>query len=117
MVQKWEESKKYLNGILSGLEFNKFESLTHNSKSLQFLTGVSAVELKSIEHSLNNRTLGLSELFDLVSASGVRNVNLSSLALYGNVVLETLVFNFEVVVGPSAEKLHAVLVISHSSDL
>ena len=110
-------TKKYLDWVLTSLEFDELESLTHDSERFQFLTGVSAVELESVEHSLNNWALGLSKFFDLVSSSGVGDVDLSSFALNGNVVLETLVFNFEVIVGPSAEKLHAVLGISHYSDL
>ena len=59
--------------------------------------------LQSVEDSLDNRALGLSELLNLISTGGMRHVDLGLLGFDGNVVLQRRVVDFDVVVAPSSE--------------
>ena len=107
----------YLDGVFAGEQFDQFHGLTHDPHGLDFFSGVSSVVLQSGQHPLDDGALSLSEFFDLVSAGGVGNVDLHSLALDSDVVLERRVSHFDVVVAPSSEEFHAFLSFSHQSDL
>lgn len=96
-----------LQRILSTHKVDDLQAVSNDSDSEGLLTSVSAVEHKRVNKSLNNRALRLSELLSLPSASRVRNVDLSLGLVDRDIVLESDLFNLNLGVVPSAEKLGA----------
>ncbi len=94
--------------ISSGQEVDDFEGVSDDSDGLDFLTGVSAMELKRSNKSLNNGSKCLSELFSLIPAGSMWHKNLRSCGLDSNIVLEAWVINLEVIVTPSGEEFRSV---------
>jgi hypothetical protein len=66
-----------LQGVFASEKVNDLESVSNNSDGLGFFTGVSAVELKRSDKTLDDGAECLSELLGLVSASSVGYKNLS----------------------------------------
>lgn len=79
--------------VSSGQEVDDFEGVSDDSDSLDFFTGVSAVELECTDESFYDGGKSLSEFFSLISAGGVGYEDLRSGGLDGNVVLETWIIN------------------------
>ncbi len=82
--------------------------MSDDSDSLNFLTSVSAMELKGANESFNNRGKSLSELFSLISASSMRDKDLGPGGLDSNIVLEAWIIDLEVIVTPSGEEFGSV---------
>ena len=81
--------------VSSGQKVNNFEGMSDDSDSINFFTGVSAVELQSSDQSFNNWGKCFSELFGLISASSMGNEDLRFGWLDSDVILETWVVNLE----------------------
>ena len=79
--------------VSSSQKVDDFESVSDDSDGFDFLTSVSAVELKGSDESFNDGGECFSELLLLISACGVRYENLRSGGLDGDVVLEAWIFN------------------------
>jgi hypothetical protein len=79
--------------VSSSQEVDDFECVSDDSDSLDFFTGVSAVELEWSNESFNDGGKSLSEFFSLISASSVGYKDLRSGGLDGNVVLEAWVID------------------------
>lgn len=63
-------------GVFACKEINNLESVPDDSDGLNFFSCISSVELHASDQSLDNRAECLSELFGLISSSGVRDKNL-----------------------------------------
>ncbi len=95
-----DSSDENIDWVLSSLEIDNLKSLFDNSNSLEFLTGVSSVELKGSDKSLDNWHSGFSELSELVSSSSVGNVYLALSFLNGNEILKGNVLDYDLVIIP-----------------
>ena len=84
---------KDFEGVLAGKEVNDLESVSHDSDSLDFLSGVSAVELHGADESFDNGAEGFSESFGLISACGVRDEDLGLGGLDCDVIDEAGIFD------------------------
>lgn len=94
-----------LKGVSTSHEVDDLKSVSNDSDGKGLLTSVSTVEHKSVDESFHDWALGLSELFDLPSTSGVGNVDLTLSGADSDVVLESKIFNLYFGVIPSTEKL------------
>ena len=96
-------------GVSSGEKVDDFKGVSDDSDSLDFFTGISAVELEGSDKSLNDGGEGFSELFGLVSAGSVGDKDLGSGGFDSDVVFEAGVIDLEVVVTPPGEEFRCVL--------
>lgn len=93
-----------IDWVLTSLEVDNLKGLFDYSDSLEFLTGVSTMELKTSDQSLYNWHSGLFELSDLISSSSMWDVYLALSLFNGNKVLDSFVLNNNFIVRPFSEK-------------
>jgi hypothetical protein len=86
-------------------QVNDFEGVPDYADSLDFLSGIAAVELERADEPFDYGTGGLAEGLLLITTSGVWHENVGLVRLNGNIVDEALISDLEGIVGPFAEQL------------